>query len=168
MEIEREPQRPTPTPPTKPYQAKSTTTTLPPLQKNYSQEVSVIMGLSLVLIGLVGFVMDNLFGAHLSYTHNVIHVLTGALAMWFGFSSLATARRSNLIWGIFYGALGILGFIAGVAGTPSVGAIHEDRFLWRISPESLELGTVDHSMHIIFAAIFILGAALNFKKAQKI
>lgn len=176
MEFEQEPQRPTPPQekpsagpkaPTKPYQTKPTKTLLP-TQKNYAQEVSVVMGASLLIIGLLGFVMDNLFGAHLSYSHNVIHVITGALAVWFGFNSVTTAKRFSYIFGVFYGALGLLGFVAGVPGMPTVGSINEDRFLWRIVPETLELGTADHSMHIIFAAIFILGAALSFKKIQEI
>lgn len=179
MEFEKEPQRPTPTKgptekspisprgPSKPYEAKPIKTMLP-TQKTYAREVSVILGASLILIGLVGFVMDNFLGAHLSYAHNVIHVVTGALAVWFGFDSVVNAKRTSYIFGTIYGALGILGFIVGVRGIPSVGAINEDRFLWRIVPEAFELGTIDHSLHIIFSAIFILGAALTFKKIQKI
>lgn len=179
MEFEKEPQRPTPLKrptekppispraPSKPYETKPVKTMLP-TKKTYAREVSVILGASLILIGLVGFVMDNFLGAHLSYAHNVIHVVSGALAVWFGFDSVSNAKKTSYIFGTIYGALGILGFIVGVRGMPSVGAIHEDRFLWRIVPEAFELGTVDHSLHIIFAAIFILGAALGFKKNQKV
>lgn len=174
MEFEKEPQRPTPTTektavspkaPSKPYGAQPTRT-FPPIQKNYAQEVSVFMGAVLILIGLVGLVMDNLFAAHLSYTHSVVLVVTGALAVWFGFSSIINVKRLSYILGGFYGALGVLGFMVGLRGMPTVGSLTEDRFLWRLVPGALELGTVDHSLHIIFAAIFILGAALNFKKTQ--
>lgn len=177
MDFEREPQRQTPpgkekptvkpSATTKPFQAKPAKTLLP-TEKNYSQEVAVIMGSILVLIGLIGFVMDNLLGAHLSYAHNVIHVVSGGLALWFGFNSFVNAKRFNYIFGAVYGALGILGFIVGTTGIPTVGQITEDSFLWRMIPERLELGTVDHTLHLIFAAVFILGAALTIRRTRKI
>lgn len=158
---------PLPTQATKTYQAQPTKTYLP-IQKNYVQEVCVIMGTLLLITGLVGFVVDNLLGAHLSYTHNAIHVASGALALWFGFDSPLNAKRFSYTFGAIYGLLGVLGFAFGVRGMATVGNIAEDRYLWRVIPEVLELGTVDHVLHLLFGAVFILGALLTFKRYQKI
>nr|WP_295905783.1 hypothetical protein [uncultured Bdellovibrio sp.] len=158
---------PLPTEATKTYQAQPTKTFVP-IQKNYSQEVCVIMGVLLLITGLVGFVVDNLLGAHLSYTHNAIHVALGALALWFGFDSLANAKRFSYFFGTIYGLLGIVGFALGREGLPDVGNIVEDRYLWKAIPKVLEFGTVDHVLHLIFAAVFILGAVMTFKRFQRI
>lgn len=172
MELEKQ-RKPTPLPQIKPtspqktYQAQPTTT-LVPIRKNYSQEVCVIMGTCLLIMGLIGFVVDNLFGAHLSYTHNAIHFATGALALWFGFDNLKNAKIFSYIFGSIYGVLGALGFILGSYGMPSVGTIAEDQYLWKPIPEVLELGSVDHIIHILIAGVFLLGAVASIKKLQKI
>lgn len=169
MELEKEPRKPTPPKATapKPYQAQPTKTFLP-TQKNYAQEVCVVMGVTFITVGLVGFVVDNLFGAHLSYTHNTVHVVSGLVALWFGFDSVKNAKIVSYSLGALYGIIGVLGFILGTQGMPTIGSITEDRFLWRIMPEALELGSVDHTLHLIFAAIFLIGASLNFKRFQNI
>lgn len=151
----------------KPYQTQPTKTFVP-IKKNYSQEVCVVMGVAFLVIGFVGFVVDNLLGAHLSYAHNAIHVISGLLALWYGFDSVQNAKRFSYTFGALYGALGIVGFLIGTRGMPSLGALTEDRFLWRVVPDILELGTVDHSLHVLFGFVFILGAALNFKKMRNI
>lgn len=175
MEPERELRKPTPpkttTPPVstpeKSYQAQPTKTFLP-IQKNYSQEVCVFMGVILVVFGLIGFVVDDMLGAHLSYTHNAIHVASGALALWFGFDSLKTAKIFSYTFGTIYGLLGVLGFALGKSGVATMGTIAEDRYLWKVLPTALELGTADHILHILFGATFLLAASLTFKRLQKI
>lgn len=151
----------------KPYQSLPAKTFIPS-RKNYSQEVSVVMGVAFLVLGLVGFVVDNLFGAHLSYTHNAIHVASGALALWFGFDSLKNAKRLCYTLGTLYGATGILGYFLGDQGMPSVGTLVEDKFLWKIIPEVLELGSNDHALHILIGAIFLNAAFLTFKRFQTI
>ncbi|MGZ3771042.1 MAG: DUF4383 domain-containing protein [Bdellovibrio sp.] len=177
MDFEREPQRqvppekerPTlkPKAKTRPFQARPAKTLLP-FERNYAQEVAVVMGGILILAGLIGFVMDNFLGAHLSYAHNVIHVVSGGLAVWFGFDSVLNAKRFNYTFGVIYGLLGLLGFFIGTTGIPSVGATAQDSFLWRLIPGTLELGTVDHILHLIFAAVFILGAAVTLKRTKTV
>ncbi len=46
--------------------------------------VLVIMGAAFILIGLVGFVSDNFAGTHLTLTHNLIHLVSGAASLYFG------------------------------------------------------------------------------------
>ncbi|XGC80050.1 DUF4383 domain-containing protein [Bdellovibrio bacteriovorus] len=173
MELEREPRRKPSIPPqaqrqepsiSRAYKPSASTQLAVPTKKSYAQEVCVVLGATSVVIGLIGFVADNFLGAHLSYTHNVIHVVSGAMAMWFGFDSLANAKRFSVIFGAIYGALGILGFIIGTSGIPSHGAIHPDRFLWKPAPDVLEFGTTDHILHIFIAASFLIGAIFTFKR----
>lgn len=100
------------------------------------------MGLVLLLVGVLGFthVLDSL-GAHLSPAHNLVHILSGVIALYFGFSgSLAGAKGFCIIFGLVYLLLGILGL--------AMGELH-------IGP--LMLGKVDHGIHLIVGAIFLAG-----------
>ena len=100
------------------------------------------MGLVLLLVGLLGFthVLDPL-GAHLSTAHNLIHLISGALALYFGFAgSLSGAKGFCIVFGLVYLALGVIGL--------AMGDLH-------IGP--LMLGKVDHGIHLILGAIFLAG-----------
>lgn len=135
-------------------------------RRTYAREVCVVMGFILLSIGLMGMVIDNLLTLHLSYTHNVIHIASGAFAIWMGVRSEAAAKRFAYAFGVLYGLLGLLGFAVGVHGTPTVGHIAEDDFLWVISPEKLELGTLDHTVHLAIGLIFLASGLIMFKRRR--
>jgi len=107
-----------------------------------AKTVAKIMGLVLLLVGVLGFthVLDSL-GAHLSPAHNLVHIVTGVIALYFGFGgSLSGAKGFCIIFGLVYLLLGILGL--------AMGELH-------IGP--LMLGKVDHGIHLIVGAIFLAG-----------
>jgi hypothetical protein len=107
-----------------------------------AKTVAKIMGLVLLLVGVLGFthVLDSL-GAHLSPAHNLVHILSGVIALYFGFAgSLSGAKGFCIIFGLIYLLLGILGLAMGV--------LH-------IGP--LMFGKVDHGIHLIVGAIFLAG-----------
>jgi len=107
-----------------------------------AKTVAKIMGLVLLLVGVLGFthVLDSL-GAHLSPAHNLVHILSGVIALYFGFAgSLGGAKSFCIIFGLIYLLLGILGL--------AMGELH-------IGP--LMLGKVDHGIHLIVGAIFLAG-----------
>ena len=107
-----------------------------------AKTVAKIMGLVLLLVGVLGFthVLDPL-GAHLSPAHNLVHILTGVISLYFGFAgSLSGAKGFCIIFGLVYLLLGILGL--------AIGELH-------IGP--LMLGKVDHGIHLIVGAIFLAG-----------
>ena len=100
------------------------------------------MGVVLLLVGVLGFthVLDSL-GAHLSPAHNLVHILSGVIALYFGFAgSLSGAKGFCIIFGLVYLLLGVLGLV--------MGELH-------IGP--LMLGKVDHGIHLIVGAIFMAG-----------
>jgi hypothetical protein len=107
-----------------------------------AKTVAKIMGLVLLLVGVLGFthVLDSL-GAHLSPAHNLVHILSGVIALYFGFAgSLSGAKGFCIIFGLVYLLLGILGL--------AMGELH-------LGP--LMLGKVDHGIHLIVGAIFLAG-----------
>jgi hypothetical protein len=84
-----------------------------------------IAGFLFLIIGLAGFASPNLMGFHLTPIHNIIHILTGAIALYMGFAATYDAARTFcLIFGVVYLLLGILGFVtpdlvAGIIGHPT-------------------------------------------------
>ena len=107
-----------------------------------AKTLAKIMGVVLLLVGVLGFthVLDSL-GAHLSPAHNLVHILTAVIALYFGFAgSLSGAKGFCIIFGLVYLLLGILGL--------AMGELH-------IGP--LMLGKVDHGIHLIVGAIFLAG-----------
>ncbi|WP_413576427.1 hypothetical protein ACLVWU_00125 [Bdellovibrio sp. HCB290] len=135
-------------------------------RKTFAQETSVIVGLCLIVMGFVGFVMDNFLGAHLSYSHNIIHLITGSALVWFGFKQEVHAKKCALIVGSFFAVIGILGYVVGTPGIPTVGRTERDDFLWIVSPERLEMGTRDHNIHLLAAALLLGAALFKFRRRR--
>jgi hypothetical protein len=128
------------------------------------QKVCIGLGIVFVLVGLAGIMMPGFLGMHLSLAHNIIHLGSGALALWAGYADRPEKSYVFcLSFGAVYGLLGILGFIAGEPGYPGVGNMEADQNLLRILPNLLEFGTMDHFVHLILGAAFI-GAGLAYKK----
>jgi hypothetical protein len=77
-----------------------------------AKTICKIFGAVLVVVGIVGFFIDNLLGLHLTLLHNAVHILTGLVALYFGFSgSDASARTFSMAFGAIYVLLGIVGFV---------------------------------------------------------
>jgi hypothetical protein len=112
-----------------------------------------ILGVVFLLVGLAGFASSNLMGFHLGAAHNLVHILSGVAALYFGFAgSLSAARMFCLIFGIVYLGLGILGM---AMGDPA-----RDRMLI-LGP--LELATRDHGLHILLGVVFLVGGLFTKK-----
>ena len=113
-----------------------------------AKTVCKLLGVILLLVGILGFthVLDSL-GAHLSPAHNLVHIISGVIALYFGLSgSLSAAKGFCTIFGLVYLLLGIVGLAKGDL---------------TIGP--LMLGKVDHGIHLIVGALFLAGGLLTKK-----
>lgn len=130
-----------------------------------AKTVCKILGVIFVIVGIAGFVAPTLLGAHLSLAHNLVHIISGAIALYFGFAGSASgARAFCLIFGIVYLLLGICGFLLGHPGMSSLPGMAEmgsDPKLWPVLRGTLELGQRDHIIHIVLGVIFLAGGALG-------
>src|ERR687889_402311 len=76
--------------------------------KIMAKTICKILGVVFILVGLIGFVSPGFLGTHLSLTHNLVHIISGAIALYFGFAAtLSAARLFCIIFGVVYGLLGI-------------------------------------------------------------
>src|SRR5215475_922135 len=79
-----------------------------------AKTVCKILGVVFLLVGVCGFALPHLLGAHLSPAHNLVHIVSGIVALYFGFAgSMSGAKTFCLVFGVVYLALGVLGLAIG-------------------------------------------------------
>ena len=113
-----------------------------------AKTVAKILGVVLLLVGILGFthLLDSL-GAHLSPVHNLVHIISGVISLYFGFAgSLGGAKSFCTIFGLVYLLLGLVGMVKG-----------------DLTLGPLMLGKVDHGIHLIVGAAYLAGGLLTKK-----
>ncbi|MDX6557342.1 MAG: hypothetical protein QOF72_391 [Blastocatellia bacterium] len=120
-----------------------------------AKTVCKLLGLVFLIVGIAGIFSHNLLGAHLNMAHNMVHIISGVIALYFGFSaSYSGARGFCLLFGIVYLLLGVCGWF--------LGAGPEHMFnIPNASSPLLMLGKMDHIIHILLGVVFLAGGALG-------
>src|SRR5262245_36119757 len=117
-----------------------------------AKTVCKILGVVFLLVGICGFVSPGLLGANLIPLHNVVHIVSGVIALYFGFAGYLTgAKGFCLVFGVLYLALGAVGMAIGV----------DAERLWTVGP--LQFGRMDHAIHILLGVVFIAGGMFTKK-----
>jgi hypothetical protein len=111
-----------------------------------AKTICKILGVVFLLVGIAGFAAPTLLGLHLTPPHNLVHIVSGVIALYFGFAgSITGARGICLVFGVLYLALGIVGMVVGTG----------EMRMWSVGP--LTFGTADHGIHILLGVIFLAG-----------
>jgi hypothetical protein len=120
--------------------------------------MATIFGIVFLVVGILGFVpgiTDNghLLGIfHVNAAHNGVHILSGIAALIAGATSIRAARNYFRVFGLVYGLVAVLGFLAG-GEQPVLGIIANN--------------TADNWLHV---GIALVSLALGFAptvRAQK-
>lgn len=107
---------------------------------------AVLFGAVFLLVGILGFVPavtkdQMLLGIfHVNAAHNVVHLLSGAIALFAGMTSAGAARVYFRIFGVVYGLVAVMGFMMG-----------DGMLLGLISNN-----TADTWLHVVIAATSLL------------
>jgi len=118
-----------------------------------AKTVCKILGVVFLLVGVAGFAAPHLLNAHLTPPHNGVHIVSGVVALYFGFAgSLKGAKGFCLVFGLLYLTLGLIGVLKGDAA--------DDRMI-QLGP--LVLGMADHGVHLLLGAVFLAGGLLTKK-----
>ena len=110
------------------------------------KSMAVVFGVVFLIIGVLGFVpgvtTDHmLLGIfHVNAAHNVVHLLSGAVALFCGMSSTAASRMYFRIFGVIYGLVAVMGFMVG-----------DGMLLGLISNN-----TADTWLHVVIAAVSLV------------
>lgn len=114
-----------------------------------AKAICKVLGVVFLVVGLLGFISPRLLGMNLSVVHNIIHLISAALALYFGFAASPSAARAfSLIFGALYLLLGALGFIAPGSVIGLLQAHH--------TPGGLRGMAADNIVHILLGAVFII------------
>jgi hypothetical protein len=82
-----------------------------------AKTAAVLFGIVFLLIGILGFVPavtkdEMLLGIfHVNTAHNVVHLLSGAVALFAGLTSVGASRVYFKIFGLVYAAVAVMGFL---------------------------------------------------------
>lgn len=127
--------------------------------KSAAQVFCVGLGVILLVIGMAGFAIPNLWGGHFGPVHNFIHIVSGVISLWYGAGrSALSAKRFSQLMGGFYLLMGVVGLLLGAGNADA---------MWIAIPNVLEFGTTDHFLHIVVAAAFFLGSLLTLRKKSE-
>ncbi len=116
-----------------------------------------VFGIVLLLVGVLGFIPGvtttdgNLLGIfRVDALHNIVHLVSGALALWASMSEDSKASRMFFqIFGVVYLILAVLGFITPDGG-PLLGLVASN--------------TADTWLHVVLAVVALY---LGFGSAEK-
>ena len=136
------------------------------LNRSITEKICIGVGYVFILIGLIGVLRPAIVGMHLSMAHNFINIVSGFLALLAGYSTPRKAFAFCLWCGGIYSFLGIAGFVMGAPGYPGVGYMEADQNLFRILPDYLEFGSIDHLFHLLVGTFFIY-SAYTFRNERK-
>jgi len=81
--------------------------------------LAIIFGVVFIAVGILGFVPgitnnNMLLGIfHVNAMHNIVHLLSGAVALATGFMGTKAARIYFQVFGVVYGLVALLGFVVG-------------------------------------------------------
>lgn len=79
-----------------------------------TKTVTWILGLVLVLIGLAGFFVDGmLLVFEVNNVHNIVHLLSGVVAIAAASSGDSYSRMYLIVFGLVYGLVTVIGFVNG-------------------------------------------------------
>lgn len=128
-----------------------------------AKTVATLIGILFILAGLIGFAIPSLMGAHLSPAHNIIHLVSGAASLYLGLKgTLSAAKMFGFIFGAAYLLLGVAGFLF---QAPYTEGMHTE-IVFRVIPGILELGRMDHIIHVVIGLAYLAGAFLTSTAAQ--
>lgn len=79
-----------------------------------TKSVTWILGVVLVLIGIAGFFVDGmLLVFQVDTVHNIVHLLSGVVAIAAASSGESYSRIYLIVFGIIYGIVTVIGFVNG-------------------------------------------------------
>ncbi len=105
----------------------------------YVKPVTWILGVVFVVVGVAGFLTDgNLLGFQVDSTHNIVHIVSGVVALLAASTGQSNARWYLVIFGLVYGLVTVLGFMTGsVLGL-------------------FEVNAADNYLHLAIAAVSLI------------
>lgn len=78
-----------------------------------TKSVTWILGIVLVLVGIAGFFMNPVLIFEVDTVHNIVHLLSGVIALAAASSGERYSRMFLIVFGLVYGLVAVIGFVNG-------------------------------------------------------
>lgn len=105
-----------------------------------AKKVVMTLGVVFVLVGLLGFVNDPVLGLfEVDLWHNLVHLLSGVLALVFAMKGEEGAKMFAKVFGVVYTLVAVLGLL--LPGDMLLGLI--------------EVNLADDLLHVLLALVFL-------------
>lgn len=116
-----------------------------------TKNILYVLGAVFILVGLLGFVMNPILGIFAVDTlHNIVHLVSGILAIWFARQGDAQGMMYAKVFGIVYLLVAVLGFMQASSG----------KILGLLA-----INGADNLLHVVLAAV-LLYVGFMMKPAQ--
>jgi hypothetical protein len=111
-----------------------------------AKTIVTILGVVFIAVGVLGFVNNPVLGIFaVNGLHNLIHILSGIIALGAVAMGTKATRTFSQVFGIIYGLVAVLGFIL---PSPLLGLI--------------EINMADNLLHVVLALVFLyIGFGMN-------
>lgn len=104
-----------------------------------AKKVAMVVGVVFVLVGILGFFNNPILGLfEVNAAHNVVHLLTGLLALGAGAAGVEMAKRYFMVFGVVYALVTVWGFVS-------------EEVLFGL----LSVNGWDNLLHLVLAAVFL-------------
>ncbi len=104
-----------------------------------TKNIVLVLGIILALVGILGFFNNPVIGLFpVNGLHNIVHLLTGILAIVFASMSVSAAKMFSKVFGYVYLLVAILGFVA-------------PAFMMSL----LAIESFDNILHLLLAVVFL-------------
>lgn len=101
----------------------------------------MILGVVLILVGLLGFMQNPILGIFAVDTlHNIIHLASGVLAIWFARQGASQGMMFAKVFGVVYLLVAALGFLQ--AGSGMILGL-------------ITINGADNLLHVVLAAVLL-------------
>ena len=125
--------------------------------RSTTQNISLIVGLALFVLGVAGFFLPSFARMHLSGFHSTVVGIVSGILFYNGYrDNDRDSFIACLCFGIFFCLHALAGFAFGMK--EDTGSASADSQLLRMIPNFYELGLVDHILNAIIGVVLVGGA----------
>lgn len=120
------------------------------------------LGVLLALVAVIGFINNGALGMNLNPLHDVLLLIAGAAALYFGTQGTEfDARNCCRALGVVFALLGVIGIFSGggMVTLHDLAGRHASHLI-RLLPGHLELGTADSVFNLIIGAVGLIAGFL--------
>jgi hypothetical protein len=105
-----------------------------------AKTIVMVLGVVFVLIGVLGFFNDPILGLfEVDLVHNIVHLLSGVVALFMASMGESSAKTFAKVFGIVYGLVAILGFVMGAGELLGI----------------MQINSADNWLHVLLTVVFL-------------